>query len=179
MTAIAPPRLPDATTLAVREFYELFPYPASGAPQLRSGFDARFVLSLGRLDRSAGRPLRILDAGCGRGVGLVTCAGLHPEAQVTGIDLCRPALAEARAELARRGLAGAVVLGFARALGEFGATVVVAGNIPGRTQTLALAIFEDIQLGQDEQALTLVGLSTLLAFGTIWCVEALLRRSGR
>lgn len=81
--------------------------------------------------------------------------------------------------LARRGLAGAVVLGFARALGEFGATVVVAGNIPGRTQTLALAIFEDIQLGHDEQALTLVGLSTLLAFVTIWCVEALLRRSGR
>ena len=81
--------------------------------------------------------------------------------------------------LARRGLAGAIVLGFARALGEFGATVVVAGNIPGRTQTLALAIFEDIQLGHDDQALALVGLSTLLAFGTIWCVEALLRRSGR
>ena len=81
--------------------------------------------------------------------------------------------------LARRGLAAAVVLGFARALGEFGATVVVAGNIPGRTQTLALAIFEDIQLGRDDRALALVGLSALLAFTTIWCVEALLRRGVR
>ncbi len=43
--------------------------------------------------------------------------------------------------LARRGLLAAALLGFARALGEFGATVIVAGNIPGRTQTLALAIF--------------------------------------
>ena len=53
---------------------------------------------------------------------------------------------------------------------------MVAGNIPGRTQTLSLAIFEDIQLGRDERALTLVAVSTLLAFATIWCVEVLLRR---
>src|SRR5262249_7413361 len=58
--------------------------------------------------------------------------------------------------LARRGLLAAVLLGFSRALGEFGATVIVAGNIPGRTQTLALAIFSDIQLGDTRHALFLV-----------------------
>ena len=76
--------------------------------------------------------------------------------------------------LARRGLAAAIALAFGRALGEFGATVIVAGNIPGKTQTLALAIFSDIQLGEDEHALGLVGLTALLAFAVLWTVERLL-----
>ena len=78
--------------------------------------------------------------------------------------------------LARRGLAAAVALGFGRALGEFGATVIVAGNIPGRTQTLALAIFSEIQLGHDDRALFLVGLTTLLAFAVLAVVDRLLSR---
>lgn len=78
--------------------------------------------------------------------------------------------------LSRRGLLAAAVLGFSRALGEFGATVIVAGNIPGRTQTLALAIFSDIQVGREKEAMTLVGVSVLLAFAAIWSVELLLRR---
>lgn len=78
--------------------------------------------------------------------------------------------------LARRGLCAAVVLGFGRALGEFGATVIVAGNIPGRTQTLALAIFSEIQLGNSAAALRLVGLTVVLAFALLWGVERLLRR---
>ncbi len=73
--------------------------------------------------------------------------------------------------LARRGLVAALVLGFARALGEFGATVIVAGNIPGRTQTLSLAIFNDIQLGDDRHAMQLVGLTTLIAFALLWTSE--------
>ncbi len=77
--------------------------------------------------------------------------------------------------LARRGLAAALLLGFSRALGEFGATVIVAGNIPGRTQTLALAIFNDIQLGETRHALGLVGLCIALAFVTVYLVERLLR----
>jgi molybdate transport system permease protein len=77
--------------------------------------------------------------------------------------------------LARGGLAAAALLGFSRALGEFGATVVVAGSIPGRTQTLSIAIFEDIQLGRGGRALAMIGVSTLLAFATVWTVEALLR----
>jgi len=76
--------------------------------------------------------------------------------------------------LARRGLAAAVALAFGRALGEFGATVIVAGNIPGRTQTLALAIFSDIQLGREDHALFLVGLTTVLAFAVLAIVDRLL-----
>jgi molybdate transport system permease protein len=78
--------------------------------------------------------------------------------------------------LARRGLLAAAVLGFGRALGEFGATVVVAGNVPGRTQTLALAIFDDIQLGRDQRASQLLVVCTLIAFAVIFTVERLQRR---
>jgi molybdate transport system permease protein len=78
--------------------------------------------------------------------------------------------------LARRGLLAAAVLGFSRALGEFGATVIVAGNIPGKTQTLALAIFSDIQIGHDAEAMTLVAITVVIAFAALWIVEALLRR---
>lgn len=81
--------------------------------------------------------------------------------------------------LARRGLAAAAVLGYARSLGEFGATIVVAGNIPGRTQTLALAIFSDMQLGRDDDAMKLVGITVVLAFAALWITEALVRRRRR
>ncbi len=78
--------------------------------------------------------------------------------------------------LARRGLAAAAVLGFTRALGEFGATIIVAGNIPGKTQTLALAIFSDMQVGRDREAMTLVAITVVLAFAALWTVEILTRR---
>jgi molybdate transport system permease protein len=81
--------------------------------------------------------------------------------------------------LSRRGLLAAGVLGFGRALGEFGATVIVAGNIPGKTQTLALAIFSDMQIGRDREALALVGITVILAFTAVWIVEALLSRRAR
>jgi len=80
--------------------------------------------------------------------------------------------------LARRGLLAAAVLGFSRSLGEFGATILVAGNIPGRTQTLALAIFSDLQVGRDERAATLVAITVALAFVALWTTELLLRRRG-
>ncbi len=57
--------------------------------------------------------------------------------------------------LARRGLAGGAALAFARALGEFGATLMLAGNIPGRTQTLPLAIYEAAMTGEDATALAM------------------------
>lgn len=78
--------------------------------------------------------------------------------------------------LARRGLLAAVALGFGRALGEFGATVVVAGNVRGRTQTLSLAIFEDIQLGRNDSAMHLVAISTVMAFALVYAFEHLQRR---
>lgn len=79
----------------------------------------------------------------------------------------------------RAGLCAALVLGFGRALGEFGATIVVAGNLPGRTQTLALSIFDDIQLGRDDRALAAIAVSGALAFGLIALVELLERRARR
>jgi molybdate transport system permease protein len=81
--------------------------------------------------------------------------------------------------LARRGLLAAAVLGFSRALGEFGATIIVAGSIPGRTQTLALAIFSDMQIGHDRAAMTLVAVTVVLAFAAVFTVEILLRKRAR
>ncbi len=80
--------------------------------------------------------------------------------------------------LAARGILGGTLLAFARAIGEFGATIVVAGNIPGRTTTLSLAIYQLIQLGRDDGAFRLLGAATVIAFGAVWLHEALLRRTG-
>jgi molybdate transport system permease protein len=66
--------------------------------------------------------------------------------------------------LARPGIVAGALLAFARALGEFGATLIVAGNIPGRTQTLPLAIYQAAQLGDMRSGWTLVALSAALAF---------------
>jgi molybdate transport system permease protein len=95
--------------------------------------------------------------------------GLSPARTLTRVTL----------PLARRGLLAALGLGFGRALGEFGATVIVAGNIPGRTQTLALAIFSEIQLGNTDAALVLVAITVVIAFALMWCIERLLRRGPR
>ena len=81
--------------------------------------------------------------------------------------------------LARRGILAGTVLAFSRALGEFGATILVAGNIPGRTQTLALAIFHRTQIGRDGAAMRLVAVVVALAFLAILATEALERRRAR
>jgi molybdate transport system permease protein len=65
--------------------------------------------------------------------------------------------------LARNGIIAGLVLAFARALGEFGATLMLAGNIPGRTATVPLAIYSAVQTGDDATGLVLVGLLTLLS----------------
>jgi molybdate transport system permease protein len=70
--------------------------------------------------------------------------------------------------LARRGLLAGILLSFARALGEFGATVMVAGFIPGLTETLSLSIYRSVQTGDDSRAMMLVGVSALIAFAAIW-----------
>lgn len=81
------------------------------------------------------------------------------------------------APLARRGILAGTVLAFARALGEFGATIMIAGNIPGQTTTLSLAIFQNVQLGQDSAAFRLLAVSVLIAFLAVWWSEWLLRSS--
>ena len=78
--------------------------------------------------------------------------------------------------LALRGIVSGMLMAFARALGEFGATIMVAGNIPGETSTISLAIFQSVQLGQDAQAFRLLGVSVALAFLAVWMGEWLLRR---
>jgi molybdate transport system permease protein len=78
--------------------------------------------------------------------------------------------------LAARGIIGGMLLAFARALGEFGATIMIAGNIPGQTSTLSLAIFQSVQLGHDDHAYRLLGVSVLLAFAAVWGSECFLRR---
>ena len=78
--------------------------------------------------------------------------------------------------LALRGIVSGMLLAFARALGEFGATIMVAGNIPGRTSTLSLNIFQSVQDFQDTEAFRLLGVSVLLAFAAVWSSELVMRR---
>ena len=78
--------------------------------------------------------------------------------------------------LAYRGILAAVLLGFARGLGEFGAIIVVAGNIPGKTQTMSLLIFNRIQLGDDEAAVRLIAASMVLALLALTVHQRLTRR---
>ncbi len=81
--------------------------------------------------------------------------------------------------LARRGLLAGVILGFTRALGEFGATVTIAGNIPGRTQTLASAIFSAQQAGENKQAYSLMIIAMVMGFIAIVISEVLSRGRGQ
>jgi molybdate transport system permease protein len=81
--------------------------------------------------------------------------------------------------LARRGLIAGTVLGAARAFGEFGATLMIAGNIPGRTQTLPLAIYDAVQAGRYSDAHFLVLLTTLLALASLAIVGRLDRAEHR
>ncbi len=78
--------------------------------------------------------------------------------------------------LARRGVLYGSLLAFTRALGEFGATAVVAGIIPGRTETLALGVWARVQLGDHSAALALCGASFVLALTSMLIAEGWLRR---
>ncbi len=81
--------------------------------------------------------------------------------------------------LASRGIIAGTVMAFARAVGEFGATILVAGNIPGRTRTLATSIYDSVQLGHDDEAMHMVIAAVVIAFIAVWVSEQLLRRSAR
>ena len=77
--------------------------------------------------------------------------------------------------LARRGVLYGTLLAFTRALGEFGATTLVAGILPGRTETLALGIYSRVQLGDDAAALVLCAVSFALGLAAMWGGERWLR----
>ena len=78
--------------------------------------------------------------------------------------------------LAARGIIAALMLAFARALGDFGVTLMVAGNIPGETQTASLAIFDAILAQRDDQAFSLVIVLTLVATAVLYSVNKLTER---
>lgn len=79
--------------------------------------------------------------------------------------------------LASRGIIAGLVLCFARALGEFGATLMVAGNIPGKTQTIPTAIYFAVEAGHDQTAQVLVIIVTLISFVVIYWVNYSERRA--
>jgi molybdate transport system permease protein len=83
--------------------------------------------------------------------------------------------------LACRGLAAGTVLAFARALGDFGTTMMVAGNIPGLTQTASLAIYDAVQAGQSQRAGWLALWISLMSIAALWIVQRTMpaRGSGR
>lgn len=73
--------------------------------------------------------------------------------------------------LGRRGVLGGTLLAFARALGEFGATIMVAGNILGKTTTISLAVYQHVQNDEDSRAWLLAGVSVCLAFLAVLASE--------
>ena len=79
--------------------------------------------------------------------------------------------------LAGRSIVAGALLGFARALGEFGATIVVAGGIPGQTQTLSVAIYNLTEAGREADANRLLLVSLALAFGAMLASNRLTRRA--
>lgn len=80
--------------------------------------------------------------------------------------------------LARPAIVGGAVLGFARALGEFGATVMVAGSIPGVTRTLAVGIYSFAETGRDGDAAVLVAISAAIAFAALLAASWMTSRPG-
>jgi molybdate transport system permease protein len=127
---------------------------------------ATTVMSFPLLVRSARTAFEEVEP---RLVGIARTLGCGPGAAFFRVTL----------PLAWRGVLAGTVLAFARALCEFGATVMVAGNIPGRTQTLALAIFHDNQIGRDDRALVLAGVTAALAFAALWTTEWIAGRRSR
>jgi molybdate transport system permease protein len=77
--------------------------------------------------------------------------------------------------LASRNILAGSLLGFSRALGEFGATIVVAGSIPGRTRTLAVGIYSYTETGQDREAAILLLVSVTIAFAAVLVSNRLTR----
>jgi molybdate ABC transporter, permease protein len=115
---------------------------------------AATVMALPLLVRTAGAAIESVDQ------------NLERAAFTLGRPEWRTAL-EVTLPLARNGILAGLVLAFARALGEFGATIMLAGNIPGKTQTLPLSIYTAVQTGEAGQAMALVAVLTLLSCAVV------------
>ncbi len=99
---------------------------------------------------------------------------LEQAARAIGLPEWRVAL-QVTLPLAWRGILAGIVLSFARALGDFGATVMVAGNIPGRTQTMPIAVYDAVQAGNDDRAALLAMVLSAIAVVILAVVERLAR----
>jgi molybdate transport system permease protein len=73
--------------------------------------------------------------------------------------------------LASRGVLAATALAFARALGDFGVTIMIAGNIPGKTQTASVAIYDAVQAGRNNEAFTLAVIVSLIAVVMLYLIN--------
>ena len=80
--------------------------------------------------------------------------------------------------LARPAVVAGAVLGFARALGECGATIMIAGSIPGSTRTLAVAIYSLAETGRDREAVVLIAISAAIAFVALWISNRMSQTTG-
>ncbi len=100
---------------------------------------------------------------------------LVPAARTLGASPLR-ALVTIQIPVAARGIAAAVTLGFARSLGDFGATLMLAGDIPGETQTASLAIFDAIQGQQEGEAVVMIVLLSGIAFASLYLANKLIAR---
>lgn len=110
----------------------------------------------------------------------VTFEGIDPRLEMMARTLGHaplPVFLRFTVPMAARGLAAALLLGFTRAVGEFGATIVIAGNIPGRTQTLASAIYGAQQAGRDREAIVLSAVALAVGFVAVLATERLSRRA--
>lgn len=101
--------------------------------------------------------------------------GLEDAARTLGASEWR-VLCSISLPLAARGIIAGIVLAFARGMGEFGATLMVAGNIPGKTQTLALAIYSAFQAGEDGQAFILALTTSIICCAALVGAELIFRQ---
>ncbi|MGH2372806.1 MAG: molybdate ABC transporter permease subunit [Candidatus Methylomirabilaceae bacterium] len=99
-------------------------------------------------------------------------AGVREAARIDGASRVQQ-FTRISVPLARRGITAGVALAFARALGEFGATLMVAGNIPGRTQTMPIAIYDAVQAGRSDVASLLVLVLSVVAVVVLLAVSRL------
>lgn len=105
---------------------------------------------------------------------------VHPEFETASYTLGKGKLEtflRITLPLARRGIFAGLVLAFARALGEFGATLMIAGNIPGKTQTMPLAIYEAVASGDDHRAQLLALVLTAVSIWAIYLTNKVSRTS--
>lgn len=103
---------------------------------------------------------------------------VHPQYEIASYTLGKSELEtffRITLPLARRGILAGLILSFARALGEFGATLMIAGNIPGKTQTMPLAIYEAVASGDDRRAQILAVMLTAISMLAVYFTNKISR----